>query len=332
MAKRDYYDVLGVPRSATDAEIKRAYRRLAKQYHPDRNKGSPDAEAKFKEVQEAYDVLSETDKRAQYDRFGHVGAGGFPPGGGFHPGGFQPGDGSTWTWSTTGDQPFDFGDIMDMFDLGGRGGSKGGRAGSVFEQVFGRKARGAARASGAAPPPSDIQQEILLTFEQAIHGTTLELQLEDRDRRSERISVRVPPGVHDGQRIRVRGKGQPGGGGRSASDLYVVCRIQPHAYFLRYDQDIYLNVPITITEATLGAKIDLPTIDGARTVTIPPGTASGTKLRLAGLGVPDPKGGGRGDQYVVIKIIPPRRLTEEQRRLVDKLAQSDVGSPRDGLW
>jgi DnaJ-class molecular chaperone len=332
MAKRDYYEVLGVPRTATEAEIKRAYRRLAKQHHPDRNKGSPDAEAKFKEVQEAYDVLSEADKRAKYDQFGHVGPSGFPAGGGFRPGGFQPGDGSTWTWSTTGEQQFDFGDIMDMFDLGGRGPSKGGKAGSVFEQVFGRRARGPGRASETGPPPGDIEHEIPLTFEQAIHGTTLDLQLEGRSRHAERISVRVPPGVNDGQRVRVRGKGQPDAGGRPASDLYVVCRVHPHAYFLRYDQDIYLNVPITITEATLGAKIDLPTIDGTRTVTIPPGTASGAKLRLAGLGVPDPKGGGRGDHYVVIKIVPPKRLTDEQRRLVEGLAESDLGSPREGLW
>ncbi len=327
MAKRDYYDVLGVSRGATDAEIKRAYRRLAKQYHPDRNKGSPDAEAKFKEVQEAYDFLSDPEKRTQYDQFGHVGPGSFNQGGGAHPGGSR-----TWTWSGGGDQSFDFGDLMDMFDFGAVGGARGSRAGSPFGQFFSRKADSSQRAGTAAPPPSDVEHEIPLTFEEAVRGTTLELRLEGKGRGAERISVRVPPGVHDGQRIRVRGKGRPGTSGRAASDLYVVCRVQPHTYFMRYDQDIYLNVPVTIMEATLGAKVDLPTIDGTRTVTIPPGTASGTRLRLAGLGVPDPKGGNRGNQYVVIKIVPPKRLTEEQRKLVEKLAQSGVESPRDGLW
>lgn len=324
MAKRDFYEILGVSKNATDAEIKRAYRRLAKQYHPDRNKGSPDAEAKFKEVQEAYDFLSDPEKRTQYDQFGHVGPGSFHQGGGFQPGGSR-----TWTWSGSGDQSFDFGDLMDMFDFGAVG---GGKAGSPFEQVFSRRAGGTRRAGDPAPPPTDVEHEIPLTFEQAVRGTTLDLQLGGRGRGAERIAVRVPPGVHDGQRIRVRGKGRPGAAGRSASDLYVICRVQPHPYFMRYDQDIYLNVPVTIMEATLGAKVDLPTIDGTRTVTIPPGTASGTKLRLAGLGVPDPKGGDRGDQYVVIKIVPPKHLSEEQRKLVERLTQSGVESPRNGLW
>lgn len=325
MAKRDYYEILGVSRSATEAEIKRAYRRLAKQHHPDRNKGNPQAEAKFKEVQEAYDAISDSEKRAQYDQFGHAGPSSFHPGGGVHPGG-----GASWAWTTTGDQPFDIGDIMDMFDLGAVGG-RGRPSGAAFEQVFSRRRGGRGKAAEAAP--ADVEQEVSLTFEQAIRGTTLELQLQDgRGRRTERISVRVPPGVHDGQRIRVRGKGQPDSSGRAAGDLYVVCRVQPHAYFMRHENDIYLNVPITIGEAAMGAKIDLPTIDGLRTVTIPAGTASGTKLRLAGLGVPNPKDGSRGDQYAVIKIVPPKRLTEEQRRLLEELAQTSLGSPRDGLW
>jgi curved DNA-binding protein len=323
MAKRDYYEVLGISRSASETEIKRAYRRLAKQYHPDRNKGNPDSESKFKEVQEAYDTLSDKEKRAQYNQFGHAG-----PAGGFHP----TDDGTTWNWSGSGNQPFDFGDIMDMFGSGAAGEPRGRGGASSFEEFFGGRGRGRGRGAPVAPA-ADIEHEVPLTFEQAIRGTTLDLQLHGgKGRRIERISVHVPQGVHDGQRIRVRGKGQPDGAGRAVGDLYVVCRVQPHAYFLRHEDDIYLNVPITITEAALGAKIDLPTIDGVRTVTIPPGTASGTKLRLTGLGVPNPKGDGRGDQYAVIKIVPPKRLTDEQRNFLEKLAQTDLGSPRDGLW
>jgi DnaJ-class molecular chaperone len=323
MAKGDYYQVLGVARSATEAEIKRAYRKLAKQFHPDRNKGNPDAEAKFKEVQEAYDVLLDPQKRSQYDQFGHA-----APGGGFHP----RGD-TAWTWTTGGDQPFDFGDLMDMFDLGGSAGRGRPGGASVFEEFLGRRGGHRTRGGEPASPPADLEQEVTLAFEQAIRGTTLELQLQGgRSRRTETISVHIPPGVHDGQRIRIRGKGRPSGSAESAGDLYVVCRVQAHSYFLRHGSDIYLNVPITITEAALGAKIDLPTLDGIRTVTVPPGTASGAKLRLAGLGVPNPQGGGRGDQYAVIKIVPQKRLTDEQRRLLDKLAQTDLGSPRDGLW
>ncbi|HVP11769.1 MAG TPA: J domain-containing protein [Phycisphaerae bacterium] len=327
MAKRDYYDVLGISKSATEAEIKRAYRRLAKEYHPDRNKGNPDAEAKFKEVQEAYDTLSDKEKRAQYDQFGHAG-----PGGGFR----QTNDGTTWTWSGPANSApggFDVGDVMDMFDFGATGRGRGRGGASVFEEFFGGRGRGRGRGAPVAPA-ADIEHEVPLSFEQAIRGTTLDLQLETsgKDRRTERISVHIPRGVHDGQRIRVRGKGQPDSAGRTIGDLYVVCRVQPHPYFVRHENDIYLNVPITVAEAALGAKIDLPTIDGVRTVTIPPGTASGTKLRLAGLGVPDPKGDGRGDQYAVIKIVPPKRLTDEQRKLLEKLGATDSSSPRAGLW
>lgn len=321
MAKRDYYEVLGVSKDAGEAEIKRAYRRLAKQYHPDQNKGDKDAEAKFKEVQEAYDVLSDEKKRARYDQFGHAG---FDPR-------YGPGVGAR-TWATPGGQAVDFGDLADLFDFSFSTGPGGGSASSVFEQFFqGRGMRSHPRAA-EAEPGRDVEHQVSLTFDQAIRGTTLELQLDTGGGRPQRISVRVPPGVRDGQRIRVRGKGYPGTRRRPAGDLYVVCSVQSHPYFERHGDDIYLSVPITITEATLGAKVDLPTLDGIRTVTIPPGTASGAKLRLAGLGVPRPKGGKRGDHYAVIKIVPPTVLTDDQRQLFEKMAGTDVGSPRDGLW
>jgi len=322
MPKRDYYQILGVSKSAGAAEIKRAYRRLAKQHHPDQNKGDKGAEAKFKEVQEAYNVLSDKGKRARYDQFGHAG---IDPS-------YGPGVGAR-TWATPDGQAVDMGDLADMFDFSysTRPGG-GGDASSVFEQFFRGGGRGP-RARAAEPAPTrDIEHRISLTFEQAIHGTTLELQLDIGGNRRQRISVRIPPGVRDGQRIRVRGKGQPGTRRRPPGDLYVVCSVQPHPFFERRGDDIYLDVPITIVEAALGAKVDIPTIDGVRTVTVPPGVAGGSKLRLAGLGAPLPKGGGRGDHYAVIKIVPPTALTDEQKQLLQKLAQCDVGLPREGLW
>lgn len=328
MDKRDYYEVLGVSRSAGEADIKKAYRRLAKQYHPDTNKGKKDAEERFKEVQEAYDVLSDSEKKGRYDQFGHAG---IDPRFGGQPGGGGPG-GVHWTTSEGG--PVDFESIADIFDFGSFSGGGGGQSSeSIFDRfVRGRGGRGAVHEHVARP--SDVEYPITLTFEQAVRGTTLDLELAMPDAMRERIAVRIPPGVREGQRIRVRGKGSPGQGKHPPSDLYVVCHIAPHRYFVRVDDDIYLTVPITITEAALGVKVDLPTIDHTRTtVTIPPGTASGAKLRLGGLGVSDPRDATRrGDFFAVIKIVPPTKLTETQRALLDQLATSGLPDPREGLW
>lgn len=320
MSKADYYQVLGVSRTSGETEIKNAYRRLAKKYHPDHNKGNKEAEARFKEVQEAYDVLSDKEKRAKYDQFGHAGidprfAGGGPT-----------------QWSTADGTSFDFDSIADLFDFGGRG--SGGRMGSVMEELLRRAGRGGGAhvdASPEAPGAADLEHPVTLTFDQALQGTTLNLRLEGAGG-PETISVRIPPGVRDGQKIRVRGKGQPGRGHRDAGDLYVVCRISPHRYWERREDDIYLMVPVTLTEAALGARIDVPTPTGVQTMTLPAGTASGAKLRLAGQGAPNPKDGRRGDFYAVIKVVPPAGITDEQRRLLEQLAATIKGSPRDGLW
>jgi DnaJ-class molecular chaperone len=308
MDKRDYYEVMGLPRGATDAEIKRAYRRLAKQFHPDQNRGNKDAEARFKEIQEAYSVLQDPEKRRRYDSFGHAGVDPRYAGGPGWPGQ----DGGT----------VDFGDFADIFDFG-RG--VGGPA-ELFERFFG----GRSGAKGRAPA-ADVEHTVQLTFDQAIHGTTLEI---DRaaGRRREQISVRIPPGVREGQRIRVRGKGQPGSGGRPAGDLHVICSIAPHPWFRRVDDDIHLDVPVTLSEAALGARVDIPTLDGVTTVTIPPGTPGGARLRLAGLGAPNPRNGRRGDQYALIRIVPPALPTARQRRLLEELRDAEQGSPRDGIW
>jgi DnaJ-class molecular chaperone len=315
MSKRDYYDVLGLAKSATQADIKKAYRKLAKQHHPDHNKNDPKAGERFKEISAAYEVLSDDDKRAKYDQFGHAGpesafAGGL--------GGVR--------WSTQGGQGVDISGLGDLFDFE-FGGAGGHNSGSVFEKLF-RGQTGRSPRGHREEPPADLEHAVELTFEQAVRGTTLDMKLVGRG--TEHISVRVPPGVRDGQKIRVKGKGQAGH--RASGDLYVVCRVLPHKYFQRIDDDIFLSVPITIAEAAFGAKIDLPTLDGVRAVTIPPGTSSGTKLRLAGLGVQSPRDGARGDQYAVIKIVAPKNMTPEQERLLREFAESQTADPRQGLW
>ena len=330
MADRDYYDILGVPRDAGDDQIKRAYRKLAKQYHPDQNKGKKETEAKFKEVQEAYDVLSDKDKRARFDQFGragvdphfspHAGGGGY---GGYSGGGYPGGNPFAG-----GGQSVEF-NVEDLGDLFGGGGGRGGP--SIFDQFF-RGRGGAAEAEQPRHSASrDIEHTIQLTFDQAIHGTTLDLEISGARGKRERVNVKVPPGIRDGQRIRLAGKGSPASGRRPAGDLYIVCKIGEHPYFRRENDDIYLDVPVTFGEAGLGAKIDLPTLDGIRTVTIPPGTTSGARLRLAGLGVTR-KDGSRGDHYALIKIVAPPKLNDEQRQLLERFAQATPQTPRVGLW
>lgn len=326
MADRDLYAVLGVSRTASADEIKRAYRKLAKQHHPDRNKGQPSAEAKFKEVQQAYDVLSDTQKRSVYDQFGTTG----PIPEGFAGGG--PGGARAYRWSggSGGQVPPDF-DLSDL--LSGMAGGGAASGGSIFDEFLGRR-RGKRRSrESAAPPVADMEHEVTLDFEQAVRGTTLEMQLQLPGRRSanETIQVRIPPGVQDGQRIRVRGKGATAADG-SRGDLFIIPRVRPHRYFRREGNDIYLDLPLTLAEATLGAKVSIPTLDGPTVVTVPPGTASGKKLRLTGRGIQDARSAERGDQYAVIRIVPPPSLSPQQRRLLDELAQTDLGHPRDELW
>ncbi|MEE8170563.1 MAG: J domain-containing protein, partial [Phycisphaerae bacterium] len=245
----------------------------------------------------------------------------------------SPGGTKVYRWSTSGG-PVDFniGDLADLFDFGGE---RGGGPGPIFEQFF-RKSGDAARFRTQAPPPplpnADHEQAVELDFEQAAHGTTLSLTVAIPGSRGDyRIDVKIPPFVSEGLRVRVRGKGRPNQrGGRG--DLYIRCRIRPHRFFRRDGNDVYVDLPITITEAALGAKVSVPTVDGMTTVTIPPGTASGKKLRLARRGVPDSRGGSRGDQYAVIKIVPPARLNAKQRKSLEAFAAADGTNPREKLW
>jgi curved DNA-binding protein len=290
---RDYYEVLGVKRDADEDVIKRAYRKLAREHHPDRNPGDKQAEARFKEVQEAYDVLSDKAKRGQYDQFGFAGP---QPGPNGAPGGFQWGGGGGGVEI----DPSQFEEILSQF--GGIPGMGG----------FGQRARSG---RGRRPQPREpIRHELAVPFETAILGGTLSLYLNDRA-----IDVKIPAGVEEGQTMRVQGQG-PGG-----ADLLLKIRIESHPFFKREGNNLVIVAPITIVEAVLGAKIDVPTLDGTKlTVKVPPSTSSGARLRLRGKGV---KG---GDQYVEIKIVAPPTVDERSRTLMEEFAQRNPQLPRSG--
>lgn len=318
MAKRDYYEVLGVSRSAGDDQIKSAFRKLARKYHPDVNK-APDAAQKFKEASEAYETLSDAQKRKIYDQFGHAGPGSAGFGGAAGPGG------ATRTYTYTGapgeEIPFDF---EEMF--GGRGG--GGLGGMSLDEILQALGGGRRRRGKAAPQPpgGDIEYHLTLNFMDAVRGAVTTLRMQDPyTGTTQTINVRIPPGVKDGSKIRVRGKGQQGSGG--AGDLYIIIATSEHPYFRRENDDIIVETPISITEAALGAKVDVPTIGGMTTVTIPPGIASSQKLRLRGKGVAAP-GKTPGDQYVVVKIVPPPKVSACGADLLRQFQETEKFDPR----
>lgn len=315
MGKRDLYEVLGVARGASADEIKRAYRKLAKKYHPDQNRDDKTAVGKFQEVQHAYSVLNDKEKRARYDQFGEIGAGDFHT---------QPSGEQVYTWGTGG-QTINVEDLESLFGAFGIGGGGGGggptRGANPFERFF----RGGGRSRRAQREPAmagqDVRRRINLAFEQAIRGLTVEVDIGTGGKR-QTLEVTIPPGVEDGQQIRVRGKGTAGVGGGPPGDLYLICAVRPHERFRREGRDILLDVPVTVAEAALGAKVDVPTLDGDVTLTIPPGTSGGSKLRLRGKGVPAHAGKPAGDQFVIVRVVVPKKMTDEQKKLFEKLAKT----------
>lgn len=299
---RDYYDILGVKRDASDADIKKAYRELARKYHPDRNPGDKAAEQKFKEVQDAYDILSDKTKKAQYDRFGFVGPeGGFPGGG--------AGGGPSFQWNVPGGfQGMDPGQAEEILSqlFGGRD-----DLGDIFGGG-GRRPRGGGRRR--RPPPEPVTSELNIPFATAAAGGAVSFQLDGQV-----IEVKIPPGVSDGQTLRLQGQG-PGG-----ADLHLKLRIEAHPYFRRDGNDVILEVPLSLPEAALGTKVDVPTLDGTRlTVKVPAGASSGTRLRLRGRGI---KG---GDQYIEIKVLVPAAADERSRELLEEFARLHPQLPRSG--
>jgi curved DNA-binding protein len=293
---RDYYEILGVDRGADAETITKAYRKLAKKYHPDRNPGDKQAEAKMKEIQTAYEVLSDSEKRSQYDRFGFVpGPGQIPPGAQGFPG------------SMPGGASIDPSQLHDLFSqlFGGMGGMGGmGGAGPQFDP-FARAQKARSRSRPVRPTPEETEIERMIPFDLAARGGELTLDLS-----SGSVTVRVPAGIEDGKSLRLAGLAPDGG------DLRVRIRVAPHPYFQRDGDNLLVEVPISIPEAILGTTVEVPTLDGTRlNVRVPPGTSSGAKLRIRGKGIRN------GDQFVVIKIVAPSGLTDEGRQLIERFAK-----------
>jgi DnaJ-class molecular chaperone len=304
---RDYYEVLGVPRNASEAEIKKAYRKLARQHHPDRNPGDKQAEVRFKEVQEAFDVLSDKTKREQYDRFGHAGLGGGPFEGGQGP--FQGGQNP---FGGGGGQTFQF-EGMDLGDLANLFRGAGGGGGIDPGELFGR--RGGRSRGRRAAPQEEPAADVSIPLETAVLGGSIALSVDGRQ-----ITVKVPPGVEEGKKLRLAGQGADGG------DLLLKLHIEHHPWFRREGNDLILEVPLSLAEAVLGAKVDVPTLDGKRlSVKVPPGTSSGTRLRLRGHGV------NGGDQYIETKVVVPAPANERSRELLEEFARQNPQHPRTGI-
>jgi molecular chaperone DnaJ len=383
--KTDYYELLGVPRKAAVKDIRAAYRKLARKYHPDLNPGDKSAEEKFKQIQEAYEVLSDTKKRQMYDQFGFnvPGAGG------------GPGPGASYGGASPDDIHFDFGG----FDFGGGGGPGGAGGGASFKDLFSQFFRGATAAQSGhehdREPGSDLEYQIEITFAEAMRGTVKKLSFtrldvcnvchgtgaapgdekvcptcggsghvtqvsgkmrfqvtcsqcggsgrlrnmcrncggEGRVQRVETLDVRIPPGAHTGSRVRVAGRGNAGVQGGPPGDLYIITKVEPHPFFDRRGDDLYTTVPITVTEASLGAKVEVPTIDGRAQVRIPPGTDSGKKLRLREKGAPSARHPGkRGDQIVEVQVVVPKPEDERVRNLLKELDKIDHEDPRQEIF
>lgn len=296
--EKDYYAVLGVDHSAADREIKRAYRKLAQQYHPDNNPDDAAAESRFRDVTEAYDTLSDPKVRAEYDQARDAFARGVYTGG--------PGGRTQYVHVD------DMGDLGDLF--GGVGGFGG------LGDIFGRASRSRGPSKGG-----DVEAEASLSFHEAISGVTRSITVDGRT-----VAVKVPPGIDDGARVRLRGKGGPGADGGPAGDLYVRVRVGSHPVFDRSGRNLAVEVPISFTEAALGARITVPTLDGKVTLKVPPGTPSGKTFRVTGKGVETPK--GTGDLLVTVTVVVPDDLTDEQRSLLESLAATEKESnPRDHL-
>lgn len=305
MAAKNPYEILGVSRTANADEIKRVYRRLAKEHHPDRNRGNKQAEEKFKEIQAAYDVLGDAERRTQFDRFG---AGGPRPD--FHHWQRQPNAGYEDGNATFGDM----GDLSSVFEQFFRRGGIGGE---------GAQQRTAPAQTG---PGTDLSYDVDLSFEEAASGTTREVVLSGGGK-SEHIKVKIPAGVADGQRIRVPGKGHHGGGG-GRGDLILTAHVRPHAFFRREGLDLLLDVPLSLSESILGATIDIPTLSERVSIRVPPGASSGTKLRVREKGLRDARARTVGDLYAVLKIRAPESVTDAARRLAEELQKEQREDPR----
>lgn len=305
MSKKDFYQTLGVNKSATPEEIKKAYRKLAMQYHPDKNQGNKKAEEKFKEISEAYEVLSDAEKKKNYDMFGHAGANGNPFGGGGAQGGNPFGRGGN---------PFGGGfgqaDINDLF-------------GDIFGEAFGggARTRSSSQKSSARSKGADLRYTLTITFEEAATGTEKVIsfvrQVGSREDAA-KLSVTVPAGVKEGQRLKLAEEGDKPSSG-PAGDLYVIINLQEHLLFKRDEADVMLDLPVKYTEAILGTEIEIPTLTGKAQIKIPAGIYSGQVLRLKGKGFPRIGGIGNGDMLVRLLVDTPQKTNSRQKELLEEL-------------
>ncbi len=302
MAETDYYKSLGVSKGASDTEIKKAYRKLAMKYHPDHSKGDKSAEAKFKEISEAYAVLSDAEKRRQYDTFGSTG---------FH---------QRYSQEDI-FQNFDFSNIFSEFGFGKQGRGSGTRfsfgGGSPF---------GGGRGRGQQPTPkgSDIAYELPLTLREVAEGVSKTVTLEHQGA-SETVTVKIPAGMISGKKVRLAGKGNVSPYGGAPGDLYIQAKVMPDSLFRCEEYDLFIHREIKLSEALLGTRIAVPTLDDKElTLKVPPGTKHKTKMRLTGRGLPRMDKSGKGDLYVVIEVTMPRKLTDKQKKLVEKMADAGL--------
>lgn len=297
---KDFYAVLGVDRSASQADIKKAYRRLAQKLHPDQNPGDKAAEDRFKEVSAAYDVLSDEKKRREYDQLRTMFAGGGPRGFGGR---------------------IRVDNVEDLFG--------GGEAG--FEDLFGRIFGGGFSQRGARKG-RDLETETHLTFLQAFLGATVTLQLRSPVSEQRTVRARIPAGVKDGDRIRLSGKGEPGWDGGPPGDLFVKVKVLPHRLYGRKGRDLTARLPVSFVEAAMGAEVDVPVIDGPPVrLKIPAGTPSGKTFRIRERGPSFPNG-TKGDLLVTVEVAVPSKLSKEQKELLRKYSELEKSSPRDGMY
>lgn len=323
MAKnKDYYKTLGVPRNASQADIQKAYRELARKYHPDKNPDDKTAKKKFQEVQAAFDVLGDAQKREMYDRYGSsfetMGAGGAYQGGGWAP----PGGGF-------GGQGFENIDLGEIF-----GERFGGGNAADFSDLFSqfRPRGGTSRTTARPRRGGDLRTEITVPFSTAVAGGEVQLQLERGPGRTETLSVKIPPGIEDGKKIRLRGQGESGPRGSNPGDLLITVRVAAHPNFQRKGNQLQVRVPVTLLEAVEGAKIDVPTPRGTVALKVPPGASSGTKLRIKGHGVAPP-GAAPGDLLAEVIVVLPQEIDDEAREAIRQWdqRQKDHANPRANL-
>jgi curved DNA-binding protein len=330
MPDRDYYEVLGVARDASADAIKKAYRALARKHHPDVNPGDKKAEAKFKEAQQAYDILSDPEKRSLYDRFGKAAFEGMAAAG--------PRSGaSEWTARQAGPGPEASFDFSEFFGPGGAGGGAGTAgaegSGGIFEELLGRMRGGRGQKRSAGPRQGrGIEAHLTIPFITAVRGGETKIELEREDGRRETLVVKIPPGIESGAKLRLRGQGEQGEPGGPRGDLTIHVTVEPHPHFKRDGRNLLVDLPISVAEAVLGAKVDVPTLDGMKSATVPPGSSCGQKLRLKGQGVPASGDKPDGDLFLALKVVVPRKVDDESKRLITEFAERNPMNPREGIW